>query len=165
MRLLRNLFGSRNPTLGWVRDSSRSLVLDLDSDSLSGVPLGAAFDDLEFLGPAQTSRTNPGLWEFSSLGVVAETEADRIVSLFVVPIPDEHFGVDPYSGVVTLAGRPVQVSWISRESDVIRAFGEPTRRDEDDEETILFYETSSVERQIELTPEGRIKTIAIFSGS
>jgi hypothetical protein len=123
------------------------------------------FDDLEFLGPAERSKTNPGLWEFSALGVVAEAQAGRLVGLFVVPIPDEHFGVDPYSGVVAIAGRPVPVSWISREQDVIRAFGDPTRRDEDHEETVLFYEIGHVERQIELTPEGRIKTIAIFSCS
>jgi len=37
------------------------------------------------------------------------------------------------------------------------------RYDEDQEETVLFYDIGRVERQIELTPEGRIKTTAIFS--
>jgi hypothetical protein len=163
MRFLRNLLGPRNPTLGWVRDPARSLELDLDSDSFSGVPLGTAFDDLEFLGPAQRSKSDPELWEFSPLGVVAEVHAAEIVGFFVVPIPDEHFGVEPYTGVVAIGGRPVPIAWISREQDVTQAFGKPTRRDEDHEETIFFYDIGRVERQIELTPEGRIKTIAIFS--
>lgn len=163
VKFLRNLFGPRNPTLTWARDPSRSVELDLDSNSLSGVVLGSTFDSLEFLGPAQRSKTDPELWEFLPLGVVAEAHAGRIVGLFVLPIPDEHFGVEPYNGVVAIGGSPVPVTRISRERDVTRAFGKPTRRDEDHEETVLFYETGGVERQIELTPEGRIKTIAIFS--
>jgi len=163
MRFLRDLLGPRNPTLGWVRDPSRPLVLDLETNSLSGVPLGAAFDSLEFLGPAQRSKHGQ-LWEFSNLGVVAEEESTRIGSLFVVPIPDENFGVDPYTGVVAIGSQPVPISWIAREDDVIRVFGKPTRRDEDSEETILFYEVGGrVVREIELTPEARIKTIAIYS--
>ena len=165
MRFLRNLLGPRNPTLEWVRDPSRSVELDLDTNSLSGIPLGSAFDSLEFLGPARRSKSDPELWEFSPLGVVAEARAGQIVGLFVLPIPDEHFGVEPYTGVVAIGGRPVPIARISREHDVTRAFGKPTRRDEDHEETILFYDSGHVERQIELTPEGRIKTIAIFSYS
>lgn len=162
MRFLRNLLGSRNPTRGWVRDPARALVLDLDSNSLSGVPLGATFGSLEFLGPARRSKSHFESWEFSRLGVVVEVEAERIVGVLAVPIPDELFAVDPYAGSVRLEGRAVSFAWISREQDVVRAFGEPSRRDEDDEETVLFYEGDRVERQIELTPEGRIKTIAIF---
>lgn len=163
MRFLRYLLDSRNPTREWVHDPSRPLELDLDTKSLSGVPLGAPFDSLEFLGPAQRSKHGSALWEFSTLGVVAEAEASRIGSFFVVPIPDENFDVEPYTGVVTIAGQPVSISWISREQDVIQAFGEPTRRDEDPEETVLFYEIGGrVEREIELTPEGRIKTIAVY---
>jgi len=163
VRFLRDLLGPRNPTLGWTRDPSRAMALDLDSASLSGVRLGSAFDDLEFLGPAQRSKSDQELWEFSPLGVVAEVHAAQVVGFFVVPIPDEHFGVEPYTGVVAIGGRSVPIAWISRERDVTQAFGEPTRRDEDQEETVLFYDIGHVERQIELTPAGRIKTIAIFS--
>ena len=164
MRFLRDLLGASNPTSGWVRDPSRPLVLDLDTKSLSGVPLGAPFDRLDFLGPARRSKYNREIWEFSSLGVVAEEEDATVGSLFVVPIPDANFGVEPYTGSVTIGGQPVSISWITREEDVKRAFGKPTRRDEDPEETILFYEVDGrVEREIELTPEGRIKTIAIYS--
>ena len=162
MGFLRNWLGSRNPTREWGHDPHRRLELDLDANALSGVPLGAAFERLEFLGPAQRSRSNPDLWEFSPLGVAAEAEDGRLVALFVLPIPDEHFRVEPYTGTVSIGGRPVPVSWLSRERDVVRAFGEPTRRDEDDVETVLFYELGRVEWQIELTPEGRIKTIAVF---
>ena len=165
MRFLRNLLGVRNPTVSWTRDPSRSLELEIDSDSLSGVPLGSAFASLEFLGPAQRSKSDSELWEFSSLGVVVEAHADAIVAFFVVPIPDENFEVEPYTGTVAIGGRPVSIAWISREQDVTQTFGEPTRLDEDLEETVLFYETGPVQRQIELTPEGRIKTIAIFSYS
>ena len=163
MKFLRNLLDSRNPTREWVRDPSRPLELDLDSKSLSGVPLGAAFDGLEFLGPAQKSKRGAGLWEFSALGVVAEEEDSRIGSLFVVPIPDGTFDVEPYTGVVSIGGQPASISWISREQDAIQAFGKPTRRDEDPEETVLFYEIDGrVEREIELTPEGRVKTVALY---
>ena len=163
MRFLQNLLDYRNPTREWVGDPLRPLELELDSKSLSGVPLGAAFDNLEFLGPAKRSKHGSELWEFSTLGVVAESEDSRIGSFFVVPIPDDNFDVEPYSGVVSIAGQTVPISWISREQDVKQAFGEPTRRDEDPEETVLFYEIGGrVEREIELTPEGRIKTIAIY---
>lgn len=164
MGFIRDLLANRNHTSGWVRDPSRPLVLDLDSTSLSGVPLGAAFDGLEFLGPAHRSKHNRELWEFSSLGVAAEEEDSRVGSFFVVPIPDENFGVDPYRGVVVIGGQPVSISWITREQDVVQTFGKPTSRDQDPDETILFYEVDGrLEREIELTPEGRIKTIAIYS--
>jgi hypothetical protein len=164
MKLLRALLRSRNPTRSWVRDPTRRLELDLDTKSLSGVSLGEAFDRLEFLGPAQKSKCGPGLWEFQSLGVVAEADAGRVGSLIIAPIPDETFGVEPYTGVVAIAGRPAPITWISREQDVTRTFGKPTRRDEDPEETVLSYEINGrVEREIELTPEGRIKTIAIYA--
>jgi hypothetical protein len=163
MKFLRNLLDFRNPTRDWVRDPSRPLELDLDSKSLAGVPLGAPFDSLEFLGPAQKSKHGSELWESPPLGVVAEAEDSRIGGFFVVPIPDESFDVEPYTGTAVIAGKPVSISWISREQDVIQAFGEPTRRDEDPEETVLFYEVGGrVEREIELTPAGRIKTIAIY---
>jgi hypothetical protein len=161
MKLFRDLLGPRNPTLDWVRNPARPLVLDLDTNSLSGVPLGGAFESLEFLGPATRSKHSQ-LWEFSSLGVAAEDEDGRIGSLFVVPLPDENFSLEPFTGGIVINGRPATISWISRVEDVIRTFGEPTSRDEDPEETILFYEVESrVEREIELTPESRIKTIAV----
>lgn len=163
MRLLRNLLPRRNPTAGWVQDSSRRLELNLDSSSLCGVPLGDPFERLAFLGPARTASSGSELFEFPSIGVVAEREAGRVIGLFVVPIPDGLFEVAPYTGKVVLSGEPVPVDWISREQDVVAAFGSPTRRDHDAEETVLFYELGDTERQIELTPEGRIKTIAIFS--
>lgn len=162
MSFLRNLLGPRNPTLHWERDPSRPLELDLDSDSLSGVPLGSTFERLEFLGPARRSKSDPELWEFPALGVLVEAHAAQIVAFFVVPIPDEYFEVEAYAGGVTIGGRPASIAWLSREEDVVRVFGKPTRRDEDDDETVLFYDQGRVERQIELTPEGRIKTIAIF---
>jgi len=47
VRLLRNLLRRRNPTLGWVRDPSRAIELDLGSSSLSGVPLGAPMQSIQ----------------------------------------------------------------------------------------------------------------------
>ena len=164
VKFLRELLAASNPTSSWVHDPSRPLVLDLDSNSLSGVPLGSPFDRLEFLGPGRRSRQNREIWEFVSAGVVVEEEDTRIGSLFVVPIPDEYLAVEPYAGYVVIGGRTVSISWITREVDVIRAFGEPTSRDQDPEETVLFYEVDGrVEREIELTPDGRIKTIAIYA--
>lgn len=164
VRLVRRLFGSRNPTHGWVRDASRSLELDLDARSLSGVALGSAFDRLQFLGAARRSKRASGFWEFDALGIVAEVESECVGSLIVVPVPDGSFEVSPYAGTVTIGGRAVSLSWLSREREVIEAFGEPTRRDEDPDEIVLSYESAGqVEREIELTPEGRIKTIAIYS--
>lgn len=163
MSWLRDLLGPPNPTRSWARDTSRSLEFNLDSASLSGVTLGAPFASLEFLGPAKRSKSDPELWEFSSLGVAVEVQNDRIVAFFVVPIPDAHFAVEPYTGSVAIGGGRVSMDRISREKDVTTTFGEPSRRDADHEEIVFFYDMGPVERQIELTPEGRIKTIAIFS--
>lgn len=163
MSFLRDLLGPPNPTRNWARDSSRSLELNLDSASLSGVTLGSPFASLEFLGQAKRSKSDPELWEFSPLGVAVEVQNNRIVAFFVVPIPDEHFAVEPYAGSVTVGGGRVSMDRISREKDVTTVFGEPTRRDADDEEIVFFYDMGQAERQIELTPQGRIKTIAIFS--
>lgn len=163
MSFLRDLLGPPNPTRSWARDSSRALELNLDSASLSGVTLGASFTNLEFLGPAKRSKSDPELWEFARLGVAVEVQNSRIVAFFVVPIPDAHFDVEPYAGSVAIRGGRLSMDRISREKDVTTAFGEPTRRDADHEEIVFFYDMGRVERQIELTPEGRIKTIAIFS--
>jgi len=163
VRFLSRLLGRPNPTQGWVRDRSRALKLDLDRDCLSDVRLGSPFAHLAFLGPARRSRSDAELWEFPSLGVAAEVDDDRIVAFYVVPIPDEYFEFEPYNGAVAIRGRPVPIAELAGEQDVVRAFGAPANRDADPEEIVLFYEKGTVERQIELTPEGRIKTIAIFS--
>ena len=161
MKFLRDLLGPRDATLDWVRDPARPLVLDLDTNSLSGVPLGGPFESLEFLGPATKSKHSQ-LWEFSSLGVAAEDEDGRIGSLFVVPLPDENFNLEPFTGEIVVNGRPASISWVSRVEDVIQTFGEPTSRDEDPDETVLFYEVEGrVEREIELTPDCRVKTVAV----
>lgn len=161
--LLQRLFGSPNPTRGWTRDPSRALELNLDSASLAGVHLGDRFDHLRFLGPARRSTSDPELWEFVPLGVLAEASDGRIESFFVVPIPDEYFGVEPYTGTVTKGGQLVPIAQLEGVQAVAQAFGAPARQDADDEETILFYDRGGVQCEIELTPQGRIKTIAIFS--
>ncbi len=161
--LLQRLFGSPNPTRGWTRDPSRALELNLDSDSLSGVHLGDSFDHLSFLGPARRSKSDPELWEFVPLGVLAEVSEGRIEAFFVVPIPEEFFGVAPYTGAVTKGGQRLPIAQLNRVQAVVQAFGAPARQDVDEEETVLFYYSGGVQRQVELTPQGRIKTIAIFS--
>jgi hypothetical protein len=57
---------------------------DLDSNSFSGVPLGGAFEQLAFLGPA--NRPNALLWEFSPVGVAVEMEDGRIVGGRIVDV-------------------------------------------------------------------------------
>jgi len=68
------------------------------------VRLGEAFGNVKFLGPARRSSSDPELREFVPLGVTVEASGGRIESVFVVPIPDEHFGVEPYTGTVTVNG-------------------------------------------------------------
>ena len=74
LRFIRNLLAPPNPTLGWERDPTRLLELDLDSDSISGVALGASFEELAFMGPAQRSERDPELWHFPALGVTVEAQ-------------------------------------------------------------------------------------------
>jgi hypothetical protein len=166
MGLLDRFRRAKNLTREWVGDPAIQLELDFDRDTLNGTGLGGWIRGLSFLGPGHVDRTG-SRYEFRDRGIVLETKTcggEEIESIFVVPIPDVYFPkLAPYSGAVRVGGRAVSLSELVGEADVVAAFGEPTRRDRDDQETVLFYELGPVERQIELTPEGRIKTLALFA--
>jgi hypothetical protein len=165
MGLLDRFRRARNLTRDWVADPGIQLELDFDRNTLNATGPGGWIHGLSFLGPGRVDRTG-SRYEFGDRGIVVETKTcggEEIESIFAVPIPDVYFpNIAPYSGVVRAAGRIVSLSQLVGEVAVVAAFGEPTRRDHDDQETVLFYELGAVERQIELTPEGRVKTLALF---
>ena len=45
---------------------------------------------------------------------------------------------------------------------VVRTFGDPAKVDRDAVETVLSYELGPIGREIELTPDERVKTFRIY---
>jgi hypothetical protein len=155
-----------NPTEGWVRERTVALELDLDANTINGVGLGDSLRGLSFLGPAYADWRSPSCFEFRELGLVVETDTpggETIDNFVVVTIPDWLFPeFQPYRGVIRFAGSDLSGESLRRVSDVISVFGKPVRQDDDDDETVLFYELGTVGREIELTSKGYIKTFRIY---
>jgi hypothetical protein len=134
------------------------LVIDLDRHQLSGVGIGDPVERLSFLGPAVVGVG----FEFREKGViVSPTSVDQLweFSAILTPVGREH--VLPFAGSFQFRGNRLALTPSTREADLLRLFGPPYWRDQDDDEVILFYEHGPVEWQLELSPDGALQAVTI----
>jgi hypothetical protein len=163
MALLDTFAGNKDATRDWAAEPGLRLVLDLDRAALIGVPLGAKYEDLFRLGPAEDSETaKSGELRYLSRGVAANVTKGKITSYFIV-FSQGYEGYDAYPGEARLGGNPITLSALTTESALIDRFGQPYWRDEDDDETLLFYERGDVEWQVEIDENAQLRCITLVS--
>jgi hypothetical protein len=162
MSLLDSLLNRWNPTRSWVADPAVSLVLDLDTNRLSGVGIGDRFDKLSFLGPGKGKRSEPT--QYVDKGLQIDVDANELIESFVIFFGHaQEASRGQYPGVFQYRGKTIQLDSSVSEESVRQLLEEPYWRDQDDEETILFYEPAGCEWQIEFASDGGLKCFGIVS--
>jgi hypothetical protein len=155
-----------NPTQAWRPDSRRPLTVDLDANTVCGVPLGARFDELSFLGPAHVDRHAPGTFQFRSVGLQVDTETiegTEIDAFSVIVIAEGFYpGYDRFRGTIVYQGAPVREMSLRSEDAIVRTFGQPVNIDRHPEEIVLYYEFGEIGREIWLTSDERIRTVRLY---
>ena len=163
MGLLDTLAGNKDATRDWAAEPGLQLVLDLDRAALIGVPLGAKYEDLFRLGPAEDPEAaKTGELRYLSRGVAATVIKGKIASYFVV-FSQGYEGFDAYPGEARIGGKSVLLSALTTEAALLDRFGEPYWRDEDDDETLLFYERGEVEWQIEIDENSQLRCLTLLT--
>jgi hypothetical protein len=160
------LAGGRNVTAGWVRDPSLRLTLDFSTGMLCGVGLGEPVERLSFLGPTDRRPKPDHDLEFLALGLSVGLSGDKIDSYSVWWRDDPGAGYQPYPGSVLLQNQRTSLGKTTQEPEILTTLGPPYWRDQDDSETILFYELRDswgglTERQLELDGKGALKSLLV----
>jgi hypothetical protein len=153
----RSLVDGPNPTRTWRADSRR-LVLDLDSHRLADVGIGDELSRLAFLGPAQRW---PCSLEYPARGIAIGTCGQRVDELLFFFGHPELAQSGRYTDPILFRGSPLSLSARDDEQTWIARFGHPYWRDEDSDESILFYEFGQAEWQVEFAAAGGLKCLAI----
>ncbi len=151
-----------NPTNSWVREPNLQLVADLSIPSLNRVEPGQPFDALAFLGRDEdAAAARYDSFRYYSLGVEVErAAADGSLVGFSLVADEAESGYQPYAGVVTWHGSPVQLRRLQQDA-LQRTFGDWYWLDADDDEAIVFYEFKPYEMQIECDRSGRVTRVIV----
>jgi hypothetical protein len=123
-----------------------------------GVAIGDPVESLSFLGPAThwsayLAFPNHGL-------CISNSPQVEELQFFFGHAQENDRGV--FQGTIMHRGSPIVLRANDSEEALVARFGEPFWRDaDDDEETLLFYEFSEGEWQIEFGKNGRLKFLSI----
>ncbi|RCS52700.1 hypothetical protein DTL42_07635 [Bremerella cremea] len=153
------LFRRGNPTNDWQRSSHLKLTASLDIPEFNGIPLGAPFERVSFLG--RDDAFEFGAHCYHDLGVSVERSSDNKISGFwIVYVGEDYDKFQTYQGELTWQGEPLDVNKLNQDnlSDVL---GPRYWLDTDEDESIAFYEFPTYEIQVELTLSGKIKRFGI----
>jgi hypothetical protein len=159
------LFGPKNPTKDWQRDSSLRLAFDLESGKLNGIGFGERLDRMSLLGPAEDrSALKSGQCRYLSLGLaVGWEEEEQTIDCFEIIQKDPYVSsCRPFPGICQYRGEHLDLGQLT-EVWFAEQIGPPYHRDEDDEEIILFYEFPGREWQVELDLNGTLNRIIVTS--
>lgn len=173
--MLRNLFNKfqnerPNPTGDWPTHSPQTPIIDLEHGSVGPLRFGDALDSAIIFGKPTSfewhSATSCSLI-YAEAGFQLDFELGRFVYAAWFIGPDEfapkleslHYSQPLVNGAIPLSSDTT----VSR---IEAAFGDPASRDDDEEETILFYQKHALIVEFECTPTGTLKRLNIFpSGS
>jgi hypothetical protein len=158
----------RDPASLWVPEPGLKIEIDLEEASFCGVRFGSRVTSLSKLGPPTNPKpTKRGYYTWKQLGLEVQTEKKMgIVEWYCItinPVVDD--GLDAYPGKILRAGTLLPLGPASREEDLVRALGEPWHVFVDDEDPdiarTLFYETRTLEWEIEVLKSGTLHSILL----
>jgi hypothetical protein len=157
------VFGPRNPTRCWSVGFEGEIVFDLDQASLNGVRIDDPLDRLSFLGPDEDRKAYKDgelLYPSKGLDISFSDESQKIVSYRIVgndPLKQHYLS---FRGRFLFDGRHVELAKINVH-EFKRMFGECYWEDNDEGETILFYEFLGLEWQVEFEPHSYFRCITV----
>ena len=155
-----NYFNGPDFTRDWVERPTIPLEFDFDTCSLGDVPNGSRFEQLNWLGPAESRcKFKDGRQSFTwfSKGLDIEVEGDCFhYSRFSFEPPGAG-QYQPFPGTFVLNGRQYRIAPASSEANVRQLMGEPKRRAEDEGviET-LFYRIGKYEFRFDFDEAGKL---------
>lgn len=165
MGLLDSLAGSRDPTGNWATEPGLSVDFDLEPPSLLGVKLGEPLEKLFRLGPAENKETaHQGELRYFSRGVAIEIVKGKCDAFFIV-FSQGLEGYAAFHGTVRFNGSPISLNSATDTAAVIEMFGEPLRREDDEDESVLYFsEENDIEWEVEFSPLGLLRCLTVRRG-
>jgi hypothetical protein len=154
--LLRSLLAWFNPTQAWEELEGFTLVLDLDKQTLSGVKAGEPLERLSFLGPGQATAIG---FAWPHKGIDVSGDAARIHELGVYFGHQDELDRGEFAGVLKFRGASLRLSKLSNETDLQHLFGLASDREQDEDESVLYYEHPDGPWQVKLAADGTLKYI------
>ena len=141
------------PQTAWQL-TARPLILDLDHNSLGGIRLG---DPVSAVGAMPGSD---GAWRDDAQGVEIDYSPTGI-NCVLVRWDDPTTSHSPYRGEVHFQGKHIPLSDGTTIEQFMAVFGDPWWRDDDEQESLLFYEWGEVEWQVEFSRRGGLRLLLI----
>ena len=157
------LFGKSNPTRTWRPYSGQPLAFDLDAGSLNDVELGQPLECVSFLGPDEDRKSfRNGEFCYYSLGLCLECHGSEytIEGYHIVFRDPEEPRYRPFSGRVMLNGHPISLAAITLD-ECADVFGDYFWLDRDEDESIVFYEFTGREWQLEFDDTSSLKRLVV----
>ena len=135
-----DLFLGSDPTENWVVAQSVTPEFDLTHNKLNGAAIDSSIDNVKFLGPAESkSDARKGFFQYYSIGLEVQTDESKIVGFLFYWKDYLKKGFKPCQMNFTYKGEALNLSGSTTEVEILNLFGEPMDRDDDEDETILFY--------------------------
>jgi len=147
-----------DPMVSWRTEPGLVTNFDFDFDhhALCGIRPGDPVSLLWKLGHSENKAAEAGgKYNYYSKGVQAIVENGRIASFILFWNDKEQKQFLAFNSPCSYRGQKVELCGGMSEVEITNVFGEPFSRDDDADETILFYEFGEIEWQIEIgRPEG-----------
>jgi hypothetical protein len=161
--LFDRILGKNHPSSSWQSMPGFEIQLDLDIHTICRCRIGDPIEWLNPLGPPEDSRSlREQRYCYYSRGIEIGEENGKVADFAAFWIDYLEAGFKPFNGLITYRGKTVMLDSRTTESEFVNLFGDPYWRDQDQEETILFYEfRGDIEWQAEFTLENRLKVLRV----
>jgi hypothetical protein len=155
-----------DPLVSWRAEPGQTTEFDFDFDqhALCGIKPGDPISLLWKVGPSEDkSAEAEGFHNFYSKGVEVAVEDGKVVSFVLFFNDEQQKKFLPFKSRCTYRSRTIDLRPGLTESEIKTIFGEPYWCDEDEDETILFYEFGEVEWQVEIDRRIGLTAIVVLN--
>jgi hypothetical protein len=162
MSLLSRLFGTNDPTRGWPPATEAVPEVSVERRALSSfagsITFGDPLDAAKFLGRPDRYRGGPhsATLVYDRHDLVLEFEQNRFVGLSFSFEHDE--GETPTDTLPRQRKGPdgLGLTPSTTRAEIVERFGQPTRLQEFDDETVLYYTKGGLVSEFQLDAKGRL---------
>jgi hypothetical protein len=155
----------------WPAAPNLEVVFDTATQRLCGVSLGSDIHSAARFGPPENRHPTRDLaYDYYQRGLSLCTEDGAIVEFLLVFLQGWGFShgtkppFAPFTGTIERNGESLPITPRTTLDEFVALFGEPWWRDDDEDETILFYEfRPNVEWQVEFNPQQTLAAWTITS--
>jgi hypothetical protein len=148
----------------WREPARGPLVLSLRSMQWNGLRCRDPYERLREIGrPDNADPLGDGRFEYGSLGLLVVPEKGRIdYAAFLMGDPGEP-RFEPCRLLLEIeSGAQAPLDRSTAVEDAIAVLGDPERKDEDSDETVLFYLREAHELELEFGPDGRLRRVNLY---